>query len=76
MREVLRNQDKMFILLEDDGNYVLSTMTGGLGMYEVKVQLTSEEIERYHDEGEEYIALLAYEIGREPGKYKDRIVAR
>lgn len=66
MNEVLRNQNKMYVLFEDHGNYVLSAMSGGVGMYEMRVRLNSEEVARYRDEGEKFIESLAYEIGREP----------
>jgi hypothetical protein len=65
----------MYILFEDDGDYMLSAMSGGIGMYEVKVRLDSGEIARYSNEGEEFIEALAYDIGREPSKYKDRTVS-
>jgi hypothetical protein len=75
MKEILRNQDKMYALLEDDvGCLVLSAMCGGVGMYEVKVQLTSDEIERYNDGGENYIAELAHAISTNTSKYNDRLV--
>jgi hypothetical protein len=64
----------MYILFEDDGSYVLSATSGGVGMYEVKVRLDCEEVARYRDEGEEFIEALAYDIGRRPGKYEDRSV--
>jgi hypothetical protein len=75
MKEIIRSQDKMYILFEDDAGYILSAMCGGIGMYEVKVRLNSDEAASYRTEGEGYVEALAYDLGREPNKYRCRTVS-
>ena len=75
MKEVLKNTEKMFSLdLDDQDRYILSTMCGGVGMYEVCIVLDSNEVERFHTDGSAFIEELAYEIGRNTSKYKNRII--
>lgn len=72
MREVFRNQAKMFTLYDDNGHYVLSVVCGGVGMYDVNVPLDSEECASYREEGEAFLETLAYKIARDPNRYRDR----
>jgi hypothetical protein len=75
MKEVLKNTDKMFSLeLDDVGRYVLHTMSGGVGMFEVSLILDSEEVQRFEVEGSSFIEDLAYEVGRNMSKYENRFL--
>ena len=75
MKEVLKNKDKMFSLeLDDFGRYILHTMSGGIGMFEVRMHWDSEEVQRFEAEGSLFIEDLAYEVGRNTSKYEDRFL--
>ena len=54
--------------------YFLEVLCGGIGMYEVIIELDTEEIDRLKDEGERFIEDLAYKIGKNNSKYSERSV--
>lgn len=49
MKIVHKNDTKMFALFRDyDGSHYLDVVCGGIGLFEVRVKLTEEEIVRFH----------------------------
>ncbi|MBL4866789.1 MAG: hypothetical protein JKY67_10500 [Pseudomonadales bacterium] len=42
MKELVKKKWS-YVLYEDGGDYILSVMSGGVGLYEIKVYLSSEE---------------------------------
>jgi hypothetical protein len=73
MKELLANEKYMYILEEDDCGALLLTVTcGGVGMYDIKIQLNSEERENYLSQGEVYLNNLACQIGKNTFAFQER----
>ena len=67
MKTLIKNDDRMFELEEDDnGDLFLIVVAGGIAMYEVRVRLSDEEKTRYFDEGVAFIEDLAYRVAKDP----------
>ena len=52
--------------------HFLCALVGGVGQYEMTVQLTAEELALYHEFGNHYIQKLALDICREPSRFSGR----
>jgi hypothetical protein len=64
-RTLERDQDRMYELSKaDNGDIVLNVVAGGIGMYEIALTLSAEELARYNEEGKSFIDVLAYDVAR------------
>jgi hypothetical protein len=73
MKELHRNEKYMYILEQDDDDTMILTVTcGGVGMYDLRIELTPTEIKNYLDQGESYLNTLASEIGKNTSAFLDR----
>lgn len=73
MKELLRNENYMYILEEDDCGALLLTVTcGGVGMYDLQIELNLEERENYLSQGENYLNNLASQIGKNTSAFQER----
>jgi hypothetical protein len=52
--------------------YILSIVCGSIGIYDVKIQLNSEEIKQFNDKGEVFIEQLAEAVRFSPTLFKTR----
>jgi len=72
-RDIIVDHKKMYRLFETDhAQLVIGAMSGGIGMYEVKVQLTDEDKHAYAQEGRSYLERLALKIQRDPESFRAR----
>ncbi len=74
MKELLRNEKYLYVLEEEDNGSLFFTVTcGGVGMYDLQIELNELEKECYRDQGEEYLNKLAYQIGKDTSAYMGRV---
>lgn len=66
------NKPWAYSLYECDGNYLLDVLCGGVGMYQLKIWLSSSEKEDFLKQGDAYIDRLSKSIQRSPDSYKER----
>ena len=52
-----------------------AVLCGGVGMFEAKIKLSKEEIEKYQSGGQKYLKVLAEDIRHNTSKYSVRFVA-
>jgi len=72
MREILRKED--YSLYEDEkGDLWIEVVCGSIGLYEVRVKLLPEEVEKYKADPE-FLEELASLIARNPEEYEKRIL--
>ena len=65
VRTLERDQDRMYALIEqDNGDFVLNVVVGGVGMYEVAFTLNADELARYQVEGKPFIDELARDVSK------------
>lgn len=74
MKELIKNHERMYKLLQDSDDLILAVVCGGVGMFEMKVVLTDEEKSKYEELGSPYLDDLAYDIGRNTSKYEERAI--
>lgn len=75
MKELLRNEKLMYVLEEgDDGSLFLTVVCGGVGIYELQVQLNEQEKECYLNQGVGYLDQLAGLIGKNTADFVDRAI--
>ncbi len=76
-RILLRDRDSMYELyVEGNGRHYLSVVVGGVAMYEVIVELTESEVERFQEEGQSFIHDLAYRVSTNESAYAGRMVRK
>lgn len=73
-RRLVRDVNRMYELSrDDDGDYHLCVLAGGIGIYEVKMKLNTQELDRYDSEGKSYLDDLAHSLAKYHNTtYKDR----
>lgn len=75
MKELLKNDNLLYILEEDsDSSLYLTVTCGGIAMYDIKVRLEEDERLQYHEQGETYLDRLALMIGRNTTEFMHRII--
>ena len=57
---------------EEEGKYYLSVSCGTVAVFDVNIQLNSEEVSSYEKKGEEFIDQLAGDIRFAPKEYSNR----
>lgn len=73
MKELYRNEKLMCLLQEDNHGALFLTVTcGGVGMYDLRIQLNAEEVQNYQNQGEGFLNNLASKIGKNSSAYLDR----
>lgn len=70
--KVVAERNWNWMLYEDNDNYILSVLCGGVGTYTREVILTSEEVGDYFDKGETVLEKLARSICNNTDNYDSR----
>ncbi len=63
-----------YILIKNNGNYYLSVLCGGIGLYELEINLNEQEVASFTNIGESYIDDLAKEIQKNTTKWLHRSI--
>ncbi len=71
MREIIKKPWD-YTFSEKKGSYYLSVWSGSVGIFEIHIELNSDEITQYQNEGLDYIEKLAKEIQYSPSSYSER----
>jgi hypothetical protein len=75
MRELRKNQKLLYLLHEsEDGDLFFTVTCGGVGMYNVKIKLTVEELDSFQDEGDQFLDSLAREIQKNSRAFESRAI--
>lgn len=70
---VLRSEPWDFELFVDSsGKHFLNVLCGGIGVFDVCIALTNDELERYQEWGDFFIQKLAREIQSSPQTFASR----
>ena len=75
MREndIYVDQEQMYRLFRNEhGQLGIAVLSGGIGMYEVKMLLTQEEQVAYAAGGKRFLDELAFDVARHGKKYEPR----
>jgi hypothetical protein len=69
----LEKEDWNFVLSEgESGDFIFNVVSGSIGLYEIKISLTPDEINQYKKEGTTYLAALANEIRNDESRFQSR----
>jgi hypothetical protein len=60
-------------LKKEHGEWVLTVLCGGVGMFERKLTLSKEEEAYVHDHGEYYVEKLATDVSKTPEAFGPRL---
>lgn len=71
-RNLVVDREEMYRLFQDEEGLGLGVLSGGIGMYEVKIRLTDEERRAYEEQGRDFLKELSKEVRREREKFRDR----
>jgi len=70
MKELIRKQNYSFYE-DSQGSYWIEVVCGTIGLYEVKIKLLPEEVQKYKTDIR-FLDDLAYKISRSPASYEKR----
>jgi hypothetical protein len=68
------SSESLRIFKNASGSLCLGVLCGGVGMYEAKILLSSEEVKQYNENGKAYIKQLANDIRKFTSKYESRFI--
>ncbi len=72
--KVLLKKDWCYTLHSNNEEYLLEVICGTVALYEIKISLNREEIEKFLSHGEPYIIELAEDISKKPTVYLKRSI--
>ena len=74
--KILHEKDWTYKLVKEQNSekYFLEVVCGGVGMFELIIQLTPDEVAKFLEGGEAYISSLALEISQNHTAYMNRKV--
>ncbi len=73
-KEVLVDRDRMYALTEDaSGKLFIEVVVGGFAMENLVIPLTADEQLCYRSNGKPVLDDLAYNICKEPEKFRTRV---
>jgi hypothetical protein len=58
---------------DDNGQWIIDVLCGGVGMYLRRLKLNSEEIGMIEEWGDYYVEKIALEIAKQPERFKERL---
>ena len=74
-RRVLLSEHMSFEFYTDSSErYFLEVLCGGIGMFNMCIALTDDELERYREWGDYFIQKLALDIQRSPNSFVQRAI--
>jgi hypothetical protein len=73
---IIKDDDHWFILEIKDGRALFDVTCGTIGLYGVRFYLNDEELQRFEEEGREYLRDLAYRVCKYEPEYAHRKVCR
>ncbi|CAN5578792.1 hypothetical protein BH09BAC4_BH09BAC4_25020 [soil metagenome] len=75
MKELAKESWNYSLSESESGDFIFNVVSGSVGLYEIKIFLTPDEINQYTKEGNAYLALLANEIRSNESNFQARKVA-
>lgn len=72
MKEIVSQEAWRYTLEHDSGRYYLSVLCGSVGLYEVKIELTRDEIIKYRQSNKLFLDELIDSIQNNPNSFKIR----
>lgn len=70
---LLRNVNYMFTVFTKDDRYYMTVVVGGVGMYDLTVQVTQQEVEDFRRDPNKAI-VLAKDVATRTAAYADRLI--
>ncbi|UFH54369.1 hypothetical protein [Spirosoma sp. KNUC1025] len=75
MKELAKEGWNYSLSENDSGELLFTVVSGSVGLYEISLLLTADEIDRYKKEGNTYLANLANEIRTHEPDFASRKIA-
>jgi hypothetical protein len=72
MKQEIIKKDWDYNFYKDEDKYILSVVCGSVALFEIKIQLNSEELKAFDEGGDGYIDKLAKEIQYSPSSFSNR----
>lgn len=72
MREILRKQWTYILYKTESNKYILSVVCGTVGLFDIDVELSSDQVQKFENQGESFIDEVAAEIRYNPSKYSKK----
>ncbi|RRJ86694.1 hypothetical protein EG240_15855 [Paenimyroides tangerinum] len=72
MRKEIIKKDWDYNFYKNEDKYILSVLCGTVGLFEINIQLSKDEISVYKEKGETYIDELAKSIQNSPSSFSNR----
>lgn len=70
MKEIAKEPWNYIFSEELHGQYLLTVVCGGVGIFEVTIRLTTKQADRYRHDGLGYIASLAEQVRADPPSFE------
>lgn len=75
MKELAKESWNYRLTETESGDMIFSVVSGSVGMYEINIRLTTDEISRYKKQGNLYLKTLADEMRSNESCFSNRKVA-
>jgi hypothetical protein len=75
MKELAKESWNYRLTETESGDLIFNVVSGSVGMYEISIRLTVDEISRYKKQGSLYLKTLADEIRLNESRFSSRKVA-
>ncbi len=75
MKELAKESWNYRLTETESGDMIFSVVSGSVGMYEINIRLTADEISRYKKQGNLYLKTLANEMRSNESCFSNRKVA-
>lgn len=75
MNELAKESWNYTLSENESGNLIFSVLSGSIGLYEIVIQLTTDETARYRKEGKAYLTTLADEMRTHESRFESRKIS-
>ncbi|MBD2752782.1 hypothetical protein [Spirosoma validum] len=75
MKELAKESWNYTLSETESGELIFRVVSGSVGLYDIKVRLTADEISHYKKQGKSYLATLANDIRTHESRFASRKIA-
>lgn len=74
MKQEILKREWEYTFHKEDENFYLSVLCGSVALYDLIIQLDSNELLQYHEDGQTYLNKLVEEIRNHPSRFIGRSI--